>query len=375
MHIDTASVINGLDPGALIRIANELRPSGDYLFSQLLPERQSASYSVEGASIVVRATAAGQVGTSSPYPPAGAMTATRILQGTFKIATKDIFEEQSLRELQALRRLYTDSVASKERLVDEVLNWYQKVILQGLYDRGEWLRARALIDGEIDWTHNNLQYVVDYNLPADNIINRSGNQGYAGNSSAFWNDWRKAQGLLGYSVSRVIMHPMTWDVIVSNPVNNFNVQAQSGNVITVGRFAGADTNVLSQDYRDRLEITLYAEEYEELLGEDEGGGTVRKPFIEPGEILVVGDSVAKGYRVGQGSTDNPDSDNALGYFHVGPTTEGDGQPGRWGRVFVPEDAQWSIVGEATENSVPVRLDISDGRAKTVTMKTTFPKAA
>jgi hypothetical protein len=69
--------------------------------------------------------------------------------------------------------------------------------------------------------------------------------------------------------------------------------------------------------------------------------------------LFIGNNTRRGYRVGEGSTPNPDAERALGYTHVGPTVENNGLVGRWAQVFRPQERRWQLVGQAVSNILPV----------------------
>ena len=372
--MDFNIALKDLSPDSVFQLINTARPSGDYLFNTLLPERNMTSYYVEAGNMVIRTTAAGLSGESSPYPPGGAITASQFLEKSAKISLASTFEESALKQVQEiLRQTGANSSGSKQFLVDEALNWYQKVNIQGHFDRAEMLRARALIDGEIDWTFNDKHLSVDYGVPsAFKPATRTGTSAYGGTASKFWEDHRKALKALRYNVRAIIMHSDTWDVILSNSVNAIQVATQHGNAFTVQRLITVGENtVVSSDNRDRLTIITYDREYEELDPTDTST-TIRKSFVKPGEILYVANNQSSGYIVGQGASRDPIAEAALGYHHIAPTVEGNGAPGRWGRIYVPESAQWAIRTESAENSLPVRTDVGANECKTYTLKTELP---
>lgn len=372
--MDFSIALNDLNPDSVFQLINTARPSSDYLFNTLLPERNMPNYYVDAANMVIRTTAAGLSGESSPYPPGGAITASQFLEKSAKISLASTFEESALKQIQEiLQRAGTGSSGSKQFLVNEALNWYQKVNVQGHFDRAEMLRARALIDGAIDWTFNDKNLNVDYGVPGSfKPATQTGTSGYGGTSSKFWADHRKAIQALRYNVRAIIMHSDTWDVILSNSVNAIQVATQNGNAFTIQRYVTVGGNtVISSDSRDRITIITYDREYEELDPANPGT-TIRKSFVKPGEILYVANNQSSGYVVGQGASRDPIAEAALGYHHIAPTVEGNGAPGRWGRIYVPESAQWSIRTESAENSLPVRTDVGANECKTYTLKTELP---
>lgn len=342
---------------AMFRIANEARPASDYLFATLLPERNLPSYFVEAGSMTIRPTLAGLAAMDSPYPPGGLVEVSTFLERTAKIANHVPLSEKSLRELQDfLLRAAGQQQDTNGLIQGEVLNFYNKVILQAHMDTMEYLRGQALCFGAINWTYNQKSLVVDYGIPATHILTQrtiAGNTAYGGSSSSFWTDHREAQRLLRYNVRAVLMHTDMFNAIVSNTANAVQVIAQDGNVFTLQqtRVIGGNT-VPSPDQRDRVTIITYALEGE-VLDPANPGETIRVPFMERTRVVWVGAGGVSGYRVGQGATDDPNEQLAVGYSHIAPTVEGGGRAGRWGRVFTPQDKPWMIVGEGVTNGLPV----------------------
>jgi hypothetical protein len=75
------------------------------------------------------------------------------------------------------------------------------------------------------------------------------------------------------------------------------------------------------------------------------------PFHVKTKLVAVGAGVNTGYVVGAGSR-QPQA-YELGYTHLAPTVEASGAPGRWARVYTPEQRPWQLVGEAVQNVLPV----------------------
>lgn len=355
MDLNFVAILLALGPDAIFRIANAARPATNYLFATLLPEMLKPTYHVESGTMTVRATMAGMVGMDSPYPPGGMVETSAFLEQSAKLAITARLTEAVLRELQQLlMQLQLSGGNTTEMLQREALNFLQKVIIQAQLDRSEWLRGQALINGEIDWTFNQKNLLVDYGIPSGNLLtNRTGNDAYGGSTSKFWTDIRTAKQLLRYNVRAFIAHSDTIDEIVNNSVNAVNVVNQSVNGMEIVKFATIGGNTVpSPDQRDRVTLIAYDEEGE-IMDLSNPGQTVIIPFMSAGKILAVGNNNRSGYRVGQGSTDDPTQDLALGYTHVAPTVEGGGRPGRWARLYTPEGQPWQLVGEGVSNELPV----------------------
>ncbi len=354
MNLNFAEAIAALGTNASFRIANAQRPPANYLFNTLLPEVNKTSYYVDSGTMTVRSTMAGLVGMDSPYPPGGMVETNTFLEQSAKMAIDVPLHERTLRGIQEmLTQVMMAGGNTKEALAQEALNFLNKVVIQAMLDRAEWLRGQALVNGEIDWTFNGINLAVDYGIPSANMLtSRTGNDAYNGSTSKFWTDVRQAQRLLRYSVRAVIAHSDTINAIVDNDANAVEVLSQSlgGFSIRKYRTIGGNT-VPSPDARESISLIAYDEEGE-ILDPTNPGSTITVPFMSAGKLLFVGNNNRSGYRVGQGSTDDPTEDLALGYTHIAPTVEG-GMSGRWARLFTPEEQPWQLRGQGAQNLLPV----------------------
>ena len=355
MELNFLAVLLALGRGAAFRIANAVRPPANYLFATLLPEMMQNSYYIESGTMTVRATMAGLVGMDSPYPPGGMVEVSTFLEQSAKIAIQVPLTEKTLRDLlQMMQQLAASGANTTEALQREVLNFLNKVIIQAQMDRSEWLRGQALVNGEIDWTFNKKNLKVDYGIPAANLLtNRTGNDAYGGSASKFLDDIRTAQQLLRYNVRAFIAHSDTINEIVDNDVNAVQVVSQSTSGLEIVRYQTIGGNTVpSADARNRVTLVAYDEEGE-ILDPANDGQTITVPFMATGKVLAVGNNNRSGYRVGQGSTDDPTEDLALGYHHLAPTVEGGGAPGRWADLYTPENQPWQLIGRGASNELPV----------------------
>jgi len=354
MEINFNEAIMALGSGASFRIARAARPPANYLFATLLPEMTKPSYHVDSGNMTVRATMAGLVGMDSPYPPGGMVEISTFLEQTAKMAIDVPLTERTLRAIQEmLTQLMIGGGNTKEALANEALNFLQKVIIQAMLDRTEWLRGQALVTGAIDWNFNGINLAVDYGLPTANLLtNRTGNDAYGGSASKFWTDVRAAQALLRYNVRAVIAHSDTINEIVDNDVNAIEVLSQSVSGFSIRRYKSISGNTVpSSDARDAIQLIAYDEEGE-IFNPSNPSLTTTVPFMTVGKVLFVGNNNRSGYRVGQGSTDDPTEDLALGYTHIAPTVEG-GAPGRWAQLFTPQNEPWQLRGRGAQNLLPV----------------------
>jgi hypothetical protein len=353
MDFNLSEAIRSLQAGAAFTVANQARPPASYLFATLLPERPDFSYQAKSGTMTVRATMAGLVGMDSPYPESGAVEVSTFDEATAKIANRVRLPEAALRRLQdMLMRLMLSGQPTNEVIQREALNFVDKLIVQSHLDVFEYLRGRALVNGQIDWTFNGKRLLVDYGVPtANKLTNRTGNDAYSGSASKFWDDMRSIQKLLRYNVRAFILHPETLDVILANQVNSLEVIAQNGPVYRVRRVVSRNAqNTPSSDARDTVELISYGLEGE-VMDLANPGQTTKIPFMPKGKILGVAQNSGTTYMVGQGSTQMPEL--ALGYTHLAPTVEGGGRPGRWADVRTPDGEPWSLEGRGVSNGLPV----------------------
>jgi hypothetical protein len=344
-----------LGRNAAFRIANGVRPSARYLFATLLPELMKNSYYIESANMTVRATMAGLVGMDSPYPPGGMIEIGTFLERSAKIAIQVGLTERALRELQELlMRAAARGGNTNQLLAQEALNFLNKVIIQAQMDRSEWLRAQALVYGSIDWAFNGKSLTVDYGIPAANkLTTRTGNDAYGGSTSKFWTDVSAARRLLRYNMRALITNSSTIDVIINNDANAVEVLSQTNSQVEIRRLVDRGGNTIpSSDARERITIVAYDEEGE-VLDTSNPGETITVPFVADGRMVAIGNNTRDEYRVGEGSTDDPNADLALGYTHMAPTVESGGQPGRWADLYVPQDTPWQLIGRGVSNELPV----------------------
>lgn len=358
MNFSFAQAIQDLGPDAAFKVANAARPAGDYLFNSILPERSVPSYYVKSGSMRVVGTMAGMVGMDSPYPPGGLVTISQFLEQTAKLANEVVLPEQSIRELQTLWYTLTSSQNPNPNfLAQEALNFLQKLVIQPHLDRMEWLRGQALAIGSIDWTFSGINLLVDYGIPAANILTQrtdAANTAYFDTASSFWTDVKEARRILGNNIRYIIGGPAIVDDIVSNSVNNIQVVAQNLNSWVIRKLVErpAGTLVPSDDARDTISLQVYDKEAE-VLNTSTPGATTKVKFMPEGKLLFIGSAPYQGYRVGQGATPDPEDDTALGYTHIAPTVEGKGAAGRWADIFTPEREPWSLHARGVTNGLPV----------------------
>jgi hypothetical protein len=356
MNFNFAVALAALGVGAAFKVANSARTAADYLFASLLPEQNKSTYTISSGQMIVRATMAGLVGMDSPYPPGGVIDLSTFLERTAKVANNVTLTEQALRELQAmLAQVQLSGGNTTDRMVDQALNFLNKVVIQPHLDTFEWLRGQCLHD-TLNWTFNGINLTVAYGIPtANKLANRTGTAGYGGSASVFWADVRTLRKQLKGNVRAMIAHPDTIDMIRYNPINALATvnMAGDGGSGTVFTFRRLNTNgQFTQDVGDVVQLISYGKEAE-VFDTANPGSTLKIPFEPRGRILAIGNNERNGFEIGQGGTEDPALAQALGYTHIAPTVEGGGAAGRWAQLFTPEFQPWQLQGRGVTNGLPV----------------------
>jgi len=363
MNFDLRQAITNLEDSEIFELANEARPPADYLFNMVLPNINMDTYDVQNSTMTIRATMAGLVGMDSTYPTGGATEVSEMTGQTAKIAITQSLPEQTLRQLQSmLLRLTAQGVSTEDTIQQMGINLVNKLIVQSIFDREEWLKGQALFTGEIDWTHNGKTLNANYGIPSGNFLTaRSGNDGYGGSTSKWWVDYYAAQEILNWKMTACIMHPTTLKTIMQNAAVNelqFIAADPATNTFMFQRIVERNgTPTLSTDPRDMIRIIAYNKEGE-IMDLTTPGATTKVPFCPVGGVLWIGEKVdvsSNVFVIGDGGTVPPELESpvTLGYGHVAPTTEGGGLPGRWSRLFVPQDKPWSLAADGVSNFLPV----------------------
>jgi hypothetical protein len=344
--------------GTVFAIANQARPPASYVFAGILPEETRFSYQATASSMTVRATMAGLVGMDSPYPEGGAIEVSAFSEGTAKIAIRTRLPEQQLRELQELLfRVQAGGGNTLETVQRVALNFEDHLIVQPMLDTTEWLRGQALTLGMIDWIFNGKRLLVDYGIPAANLLPaRTGANGYGGATSKFWEDMALLRRRLNNQVRARIMHTDTKEMILANPVNNLELTAEDidRGTFSVQRYSiVGGIPVRSTDPRNRADFITYDAEGE-VWDLANPGQTKKLSFMPAGAVTAIGAFNPNRFVVGSGAQPPANPSGAeLGYTHLAPTVEASGRPGRWSDVRTPDGEPWTMEGRGAMNGLPV----------------------
>lgn len=345
------------------RIARASVVPSDYIFNTILPQENRPDFHVDGGTMTITPTMLGQVPMDEPYPPMGAMSSTQFFENTTKLGGHIFLPEKTQRDLlswenSVIATGFRDGANSgtiisdvNSRRMNTVLG-FATMITKAHWDTYEWLRGKALAYGEIDWTFGKIPLQVNYNIPSGNIRTpRTGNDAYQGSTSKFWEDIRWLHTKLNRF--RIIMNSNTWYSIIDQPANNIRVVVNEGMNREIIKFVGSiESN--STDVRDRVAVTIYDKSGSVI--DAETGALTAVPFLDDGKIIVVGELNPDGIELTQGSVADPDNELRLGYTHIAPTIEGQGRPGIWSRIFVPEGKPMQLLGETAVNMLPAILN-------------------
>lgn len=364
MDLDFTQVIADLGgrPG-FFEIARQTRAPAAYLFNRFLPEQTRPTYDVSTGSMRIVPTMAGLSGMDSRYAKVGAMDARTFMERTAKLTASVPLTENALREIYAFSQAISSQAGDvRGWLRGEVEAIFNNVVMQAQLDTMEYLRGQALSVGTgINWTYDAINLLVSYGIPNANILTLrtiASNAAYGGSASAFWTDVRAAQRLLNYRVTAFIAHPDTIDAIIHNSVNTARVIGQdtAGGWFDLQRYSGT-IEAPTGDARDTLRLWSYGLEGE-VIDPANPTQTIKVPFLAPGKLLAIGQAGRGGYVVGMGAQEDPLDNRPIGYTHIGPTVEGANVPGRWGRMYVPQERPWELHGESVTNGLPVIEDPS-----------------
>ena len=358
-EMDFSLALEEIGSGEIFRLANEARTNDSYLFARYLPVRNRPSYYAEAGNMTIRATMAGLVAIDGPLPDIGSLEDSKFNAGLAKIGGKVVLNEKLQREMQEhlIRTLALNggtAGVTLEFMINEVLNFADKMLTQPMLDTEEYLRGQALVLGALDWRFADQHLEVDYGVPAANFLPaRTGTDGYGGTTSKFWEDVVTIRRLLKRNVQTIVAHGDTIDMIIHNEANKLDVigEDETSRTVTVRKFRGnLERPETSVQYTTTL--TAYDEEGE-LHDLANRGKTITIPFMSRGKLTGIGRPGRRGYIVGEGGTPNPDAGNELGYTHLGPTVKGGGRLGRFARAYPPQDHPEQLIGEFEANVLPV----------------------
>jgi len=355
MEFNFQEILDDIGNTTVFELGNEARPAEDYILNAILPEENHNSYDIDSGNATIRPAMVGLVGMDSPYPEGSAIETSEFKEKVAKLANAQTLPEKFLRELQALvYKLEFQGGDSTEAARDTIFNFMNKVIVQPHLDRMEWMRGLTLTTGRIQWTFGKLTLDVDYEIPTGNFLtHRTGNDGYGGSTSKFWDDMRDMRRQQNGKLRTRIMSSDTKEMILANEANQMELVDENTDTgafsVTKYKIVGG-VPVKETDPRFSAKFVTYDGEGEVYIPGQAGMRKVK--FFPDGIICGIGEYNPNRFVVGTGATPPP-TPVQLGYTHIGPTVEGGGRPGRWVRAYTPQDRPWQLVGEGVTNGLPV----------------------
>jgi hypothetical protein len=361
MDANFNTVIRQLGAEGINRLARApLLQDADYLGPNFLPTQQRNSYDVKGGNIKVTGTLAPTIPMDTPFPEGGFIGMSTLTGSTAKFGLSVTLPEKTLRDLRgqldAIQLGRAGAGASKiDLLTRTLINFITEMIVRPHEEQREYMRMQAITEGKIKVTSNRSKIDVDYGIPAGNkLAKRTGTAAYGRNASVFFADMAKARRTVGASLATV-MHLNTLEQILLDPTlvvvaEDYSPDRKTRRV-SVRKAAGASVFTptgFNQDVRSTFDLIGYGKEGQ-LLDLANPGQTIAIPFINPGRIAVIGDAIRRELLPQAEGTPA----NALGFLHEGPTEEGDGNLGRWSRVYTPESRPMQVRAEGCENVLPV----------------------
>lgn len=354
------AVLNTMTEQDFFDIANQPPPESEYALAAILPEERRLSYEAKAGSLKIITTPAGETGMDSPYVPVGGLELNAFSKPIAKWTAENVMTEEQQRELQNTVINYRAGILSGNGLDyirNFVVNWLRKIIGQSFSDRFELMRGETLTTGQLALRGG----IVDYNVPAANkFARRTGAQAYGAAGSMLWRDIRAAENILG-SVRTRVMSMNTLNYLLDSTDNPLSVTGETisagGNikVVSVRRLIGSQQTV-SQDARDSFTLVGYRRQVAIRVGKS----YAYQQVMPDGKIAVVGSNDITLDMTDGSIVTRP----GLGRLHVGPTVEGNGQPGIWLNSYTPQGRPMHAIAQGAANALttldaPERLVILD----------------
>ena len=344
------TILNTLTPSDYFDLANQPTSESEYLLASILPEELRATYEAKTGSLKVITTPAGETGMDSPYVPVGGLELNAFSKPIAKWTAQSVMTEEAQRDLQQMVINIRAGVITGNGLDyvrTFVVNWLRKVIAQSFTDRHELMRGEVLTTGQLALRGG----TIDYEIPtANKLTARTGNDGYGGSTSKFWQDMRASDTRLRAVRARV-MSMNTLNMIIDNPQNNIAVTSETvsteGNIriVQIRKLVNNGQN-FSQDARDGYTLVGYARTVKLRLP---GGGYADQQALPDGKVSIIGAATVQLTALDGTIVTRP----GLGRVHVGPTVEGGGRPGVWLDAHTPQGRPYQATALGAANSLVV----------------------
>ncbi|MFB9991230.1 hypothetical protein ACFFLM_04435 [Deinococcus oregonensis] len=336
--------------------------------AQLLPPRRSTESEIKRGRFRIQTTPAPITAVDSPYAKVANIQMITFEGSTFKITAEAKLSEANQDQMHAqaqsaIVRAYQEG--GSPDLVSVYQNFIGEVMEDGVMlslDYGEeQARAITLAYGKMQVIDSNTGNAVDlvWDIPAEHKTNHTiaSGEAYHLAGSKFWDDVALARDRL--NVEPVgITDPTTWAAILNNPAHGIiaDEPVQLGPQVWAYRIAqGAKTYKsdgsfeynLSQrglDYRRSGRIIVYGVKPDDATS----------PYLWPkGRVTYLRQTNRQTTLI-----DGQIVQGALGVTHIGPNTESGQQPERFGKIYIPEGAEWEVIAKGSQDMM---TDIEEPR--------------
>lgn len=340
--ITFAGILAELNRADYVRMANQPINESEFVLASILPEVNKASYEAKRGSIRIIPTMAGETGNDSPYVPTGDIEIDAWSKGLAKFTANGVISENAQIEFQQMRDqliLAGNQGGAGTYTRNFLINWLETWIREAFRQQNEYLRGQALSSGRLVLRGG----TIDLGVPDENRI--------TGTYADIWKVLRTGNKLVDSGVRARLTSWDTLDQIIDAGGNGMaivdeQVSAQ-GNVriVRLRKLVNNSAN-FSTDVRDSTTIVGYKGKGKIKNPE---GGFIDAPYFPDGVISFVGNNQTQ--QVAQDGTVT--TREALGHTHVGPTVEGDGQPGVWMNARVPDGRPYHVIAEGAERVMTV----------------------
>ena len=357
-----AAAIARLTAGLSTYVATRQIALKNLFLARFLPPVASTTAEIKRGSFRVVTEPASLTAVDSPYAKVGSIRAADFSGETFKITAESKLGEGDQDAMHAranalIVRAYNEGGQANVQNVYE--GFISRVLEDGVslaLDYGEEVfRALALATGKIDVVDSNTGNTVkiDYGVPANHKVSRTGGDAYDQPGSKFWRDVDTARVRLGVEPT-ALMNPTTATKIRNQPANGIIIVEREVLSPTVTREVWAQAaknadgsfNSGQRSLDVRLTVTVF------VYG-GKGDAEDAAYFWPSGRITFLRTTNRETQLI-----DGQIVRGALGVTHIGPNTEEGQASRRHLNVYRPQGRQYEVIAQGAEDIVP---DIQEAR--------------
>lgn len=330
--------------------------------ARFLPPVASTEAEIKTGSFRIVAEPAALTAVDSPYAKVGEIQSVEFTGTAFKITAETKLSEAQQDAMHAranaaiLRAFQSGGTANVQAIYENFIARLNEDGIQVSLDYGEEIyRAIALAYGKIDVVDSKTGNVVqmDYGVPAEQKVTRTGNEAYDKPGSKFWDDVQAAREKLGVEPV-AITDPTTWNAIMNNGANaivSVGPPIRAAANVWVYRIAQAAATRKADgsieynfgqpgnDYRKNATVIVY-------------GAKADKPgapyFWPKGRVSFLRETARRTELI-----DGQVVQGNLGVTHIAPNTESGQRSVRFTKIYVPEGSEFEVIAKGSEDIAPV----------------------